>query len=71
MFLKELLAITESGNIFYSPLSIYAITLNASVGANSKTFDEIIKVINSNETTDLQNVYGIFLEKLTVSVFFL
>lgn len=70
MFLKELLAMTGNGNIFYSPLGIHAIMFNASIAANSKTFDEIITAINLNEATYSQNAYSELLEKLTVSIYY-
>ncbi|KAL5234128.1 hypothetical protein ACI65C_001538 [Semiaphis heraclei] len=60
---KEL-AKTETGNIFYSPFSIHVIMFMASVGAASKTFDEMINVIHLNKTTHSMEAYKNLLEDL-------
>ncbi|XP_015375357.1 PREDICTED: serpin B4-like isoform X3 [Diuraphis noxia] len=60
---KEL-AKTETGNMFYSPFSIHVIMFMASVGAASKTFDEMINVIHLNKTTHSMEAYKNLLEDL-------
>ncbi|XP_025205520.1 serpin B4-like isoform X6 [Melanaphis sacchari] len=60
---KEL-AKTEKGNIFYSPFSIHVIMFMASVGAASKTFDEMIATIHLNKTTHSLESYRNLLEDL-------
>ncbi|XP_060838645.1 serpin B4-like isoform X4 [Rhopalosiphum padi] len=61
---KEL-AKTETGNIFYSPFSIHVIMFMASIGAASKTFDEMIATIHLNKTTHSLEAYKNLLEDLT------
>ncbi|CAI6369440.1 unnamed protein product [Macrosiphum euphorbiae] len=56
---------TETGNIFFSPLSIHVIMFIASVGAVSKTFDEMVATIHLNETTYSLEAYRQLLEDLT------
>lgn len=65
-FFKEL-AKKETGNIFYSPFSIHLIMFMASVGAASKTFDEMIAAIHLNKTTHSLEAYKNLLEDLIVS----
>ncbi|XP_008178951.1 serine protease inhibitor 4, serpin-4-like isoform X11 [Acyrthosiphon pisum] len=60
---KEL-AKTENGNIFFSPFSIHVIMFMASMGAASKTFDEMINTIHLNETTHSMEGYRTLLEDL-------
>ncbi|XP_027846973.1 leukocyte elastase inhibitor-like isoform X4 [Aphis gossypii] len=60
---KEL-AKTEKGNIFYSPFSIHVIMFMASIGAASKTFDEMIATIHLNKTTHSLEAYRNLLEDL-------
>lgn len=62
------MAKTEKGNIFYSPFSIHVIMFMASVGAASKTFDEMIATIHLNKTTHSLEAYRNLLEDLTVSI---
>jgi len=64
------LAKTEKGNIFFSPFSIHVIMFMASMGAASKTFDEMIKTIHLNETTHSKEGYRNLLEDLLVSVLY-
>jgi len=59
---------TETGNIFFSPFSIHVIMFIASVGAASKTFDEMVATIHLNETTYSLEAYRQLLEDLTVSL---
>jgi len=63
------LAKTETGNIFFSPFSIHVIMFMASVGAASKTFDEMINTIHLNKTTHSMEGYKKLLEDLLVSIF--
>jgi serpin B len=60
---KEL-AKTEKGNIFYSPFSIHVIMFMASIGAASKTFDEMINTIHLNKSTHSMESYKQLLEDL-------
>ncbi|XP_008190237.1 serpin B4 isoform X2 [Acyrthosiphon pisum] len=60
---KEL-AKTDEGNIFFSPFSIHVIMFMASIGAASKTFDEIINTIHLNKTTHSMEGYRELLEDL-------
>jgi len=62
------LAKTEKGNIFYSPFSIHVIMFMASIGAVSKTFDEMINTIHLNKTTHSMESYRQLLEDLLVSI---
>ncbi|KAL4149577.1 hypothetical protein QTP88_003503 [Uroleucon formosanum] len=62
--LYQELAKTEKGNIFFSPFSIHVIMFMASVGAASKTFDEMIKTIHLNKTTHSLEGYKNLLEDL-------
>jgi len=62
------LAKTEKGNIFYSPFSIHVIMFMASIGAASKTFDEMINTIHLNKTTHSMESYKQLLEDLLVSI---
>lgn len=66
-YLKEL-AKTNSGNLFYSPFSIHLIMFMASVGAASKTFDEMIDTIHLNKTTHSLETYRDLINALTVSI---
>lgn len=56
----------ETGNIFYSPFSIHVIMFMASVGAASKTFDEITAIIHLNKNNHSMEAYKILLENLTM-----
>lgn len=64
------MAKTEKGNIFFSPFSIHVIMFMASVGAASKTFDEMIKTIHLNKTTHSLEGYKNLLEDLLVSILY-
>ncbi|XP_060881642.1 serpin B4-like isoform X2 [Metopolophium dirhodum] len=55
---------TDEGNIFFSPFSIHVIMFMASMGAASKTFDEMINTIHLNETTHSMEGYRKLLEDL-------
>lgn len=66
-FVPKELAKRENGNIFYSPFSIHLIMFLASVGAASKTFDEMMATMHLNETTHSLENYRNLLEELTVS----
>uniref|UniRef100_A0A481MQK4 Serpin n=1 Tax=Nipponaphis monzeni TaxID=196483 RepID=A0A481MQK4_9HEMI len=58
------LAKNETGNLFYSPFSIHVIMFMASIGAASKTFDEMIATIHLNKTTHSLDAYKQLLDDL-------
>jgi len=61
---------TDEGNIFFSPFSIHLIMFMASLGAASKTFDEMINTIHLNKTTHSMEGYRKLLEDLLVSLLY-
>lgn len=58
----------KDGNIFFSPLSIHVIMFMASVGAASKTFDEMLSVLHLNKTTHSLEAYKDLLDNLIVRI---
>ncbi|VVC24911.1 Serpin domain,Serpin, conserved site [Cinara cedri] len=59
------LAEIETGNIIYSPLSIHVIMFMTSIGAVSKTLDEIIKTIHLTNIKYSVEDYSAMLKRIT------
>lgn len=57
---------TSTGNMIYSPFSIHVIIFMASVGADSKTFEEMIAAIHLSKSNYSLEAYSDLLEDLTV-----